>query len=201
MTPRTVAILRGFDTDTTADMAQRCWAAGFDLVEVPIQNAAGWLSLEAVAALADGRPFGAGTVLTPGDARRALGMGASTVISPAIDARVVEEVTGAGAVALPGVMTPTDVAHAALLGLRTCKMFPAGLLGAGWLGAMRGPFPGMAFVAVGGIGIGNAADFIRAGAAGVGFGGSVVDVLALEDPAAYVAELHELVPAGAAEAV
>ena len=190
---RTVAILRAFGPERSRDFAESCWDAGMDLVEVPVQGKAGWASLEAVAAVAAGRAFGAGTVLTPSDAVRAIELGASVVISPGIDIEVVAAATDAGALALPGVMTPSDVIVASRLGLRNAKFFPASLVGPAWLGAIRGPFPAMGFVAVGGVDLSNAADYLRAGAVGVGFGSSIVAILESVDPAAVVAELHALV--------
>lgn len=190
---RTVAILRGFEPQKAADIAEQCWAIGMDLIEVPVQGAAGWASLETVAGCSAGRAFGAGTVLTPHDARRAVDLGASVIISPAVDTDVVEAAAAAGAVALPGVMTPTDVATAARLGLGTCKLFPATVVGSGWLKALRGPFPAMGFVAVGGVDLRNAADYVEAGASGVGLGSSIEVLLGLDDPAGFIADLHSLV--------
>lgn len=190
---RTVAILRSFGAERSRELALRCWELGFDLVEVPVQGDPGWASLAAVAEVSDGRPFGAGTVLTAEDAHRAAGSGASVVISPGIDAAVVEAARAAGALPLPGVMTPSDVTLAHSLGLTACKLFPASQVGPGWLGHIRGPFPSMRFVAVGGVDHSNAADYLRAGAAGVGFGSSVERLLGAPDPAGVVAELHSLV--------
>jgi 2-dehydro-3-deoxyphosphogluconate aldolase / (4S)-4-hydroxy-2-oxoglutarate aldolase len=187
---RTTAILRGLGAQRTADAAEQCWEIGMDLVEVPVQGAEGWASLEGVAARSAGRPFGAGTVLTPDDVRRAVDVGASVIISPGIDAEVVAAALDAGVMALPGVMTPTEVTTATALGLATCKLFPATVVGLGGLKALRGPFPEMAFVAVGGIEPGNAATFLAAGASGVAFGTSIEAVLALDDPAGWVADLH-----------
>lgn len=192
MTLRTIAILRGVDPQKAADMAERCWEIGMDLVEVPVQGDAGWASLEAVAGLAAGRAFGAGTVLTPASAQRAVDVGASVIISPSIHPEVVEAAASAGALPLPGVMTPTDVGTAAQLGVSVCKVFPASVVGRGWIGAMRGPFPRMGFVAVGGVDAGNAADYLRAGASGVGFATSIEAVLDRSDAAALIAELHAI---------
>jgi Entner-Doudoroff aldolase len=193
LTMRTVAILRAFAPAETEDLARRSWDAGIDLVEVPVQGDAGWAALASVAECADGRPFGAGTVLTAADARRAADLGASVIISPGIDAVVVEAAHDSGALALPGVFTPSDVTLAFSLGVRTCKLFPASLVGPQWVAQLRGPFPGIGIVAVGGVGRANAADYLRAGAVGVGFGSSIGDVLAVADPAAEIAALHALV--------
>ena len=190
---RTVAILRAYEPSKACDLALQSWGIGIDLIEVPVQGEAGWAALAAVADTAAGRAFGAGTVLTVEDVCRAVELGASVVISPGLDVDVIEEARRIGALALPGVITPTDVTRAARLGLTTCKLFPASQVGPGWLGAIRGPFPDLRFVAVGGVDLHNAADYLRAGAAGVGFGGSIEGVLAASDPAGVIAELHALV--------
>lgn len=187
---RTIAILRGEQPERAVELAERCWTAGIDVVEVPVQGAAGWAAFEAVAAVAQGRVFGAGTVLAADDARRAIELGAALIISPGIDEDVVRAASAAGVASLPGVLSPTEVSLAVRLGVPTCKFFPADVLGGNWLAAMRGPFPGVRFVAVGGVNPYNAKDFLAAGARGVAFGSSVADVLALPDPAAFVAELH-----------
>jgi 2-dehydro-3-deoxyphosphogluconate aldolase/(4S)-4-hydroxy-2-oxoglutarate aldolase len=189
---RTISILRGFEPERSRDHAEECWAAGMDLVEVPVQGEPGWASLQAVAEVANGRLYGAGTVLTVEDARRALDLGASVIIAPGVDADVIDVTLAAGAVPMPGVLTPTDVGTAVRHGVGTVKLFPASVVGPGWIPALRGPFPGIGVVAVGGVGLGNAAEYLRAGALGVGFGSSVTQLLGSADPAGVVAELHEL---------
>ena len=189
---RTIAILRSYDPERSQGLALQSWSAGMDLVEVPVQGKGGWAALAAVADVAGGRPFGAGTVLTVDDARRAADLGSSVAISPGIDADVVRAAIAAGIEPLPGVFTASDLTLASRLGVTAAKFFPASLTGPQWLGAMRGPFPGMQFVAVGGIDMANAASFLVAGACGVGFGSSVEEILAASDPQAVIAELHAL---------
>lgn len=188
---RTVAILRGYAPEMAADLAANCWDVGFDLVEVPVQGEVGWDALDAVLQRSEGRVVGAGTVLTTEDVDRAVDLGATVIISPGIDDDVVVASQQRGALPLPGVTTATDVTAASRLGLLACKLFPASLVGPAWLGAMRGPFPEMTYVAVGGIDAGNALDFLDAGAAGVGFGSSVKRLLSLDDPRAFVSDLHD----------
>jgi 2-keto-3-deoxy-6-phosphogluconate aldolase len=87
-------------------------------------------------------------------------------------------------------MTPTDVGIATRLGLSVCKLFPASVVGRGWLGALRGPFPAMDFIAVGGVDGANAEDYLRAGACGVAFGTSIEALLEQDDAAGVIARLH-----------
>ena len=75
------------------------------------------------------------------------------------------------------------------VGLTACTLASGTLtraFGPAWLGDIRGPFPAMRFVAVGGVDHVTAADYLRAGAAGVGFGSSIERVLQASDPAGAV---------------
>lgn len=174
-----IAILRGFDHQTTLALATSCWAGGIRLVEVPVQGDEGFRALEVVAAeaAAKGELVGAGTVYTVADAQRAQSCGASFLVAPGLDEDTARFAAERGVPYLPGVTTPTDVQNAKRLGIHTVKLFPAAVMGAAWLSALRGPFPEMDFVAVGGVSPGNARDFLDHGALGVGVGG------ALHDPA------------------
>lgn len=88
----TIAILRDYTPEAAAVTAEACWAAGFGLVEVPVDSAAEWESLGAVAETSLGRSYGAGTVLSVQDASRAIQLGANVIISPSVDADVIAEV-------------------------------------------------------------------------------------------------------------
>lgn len=63
------------------------------------------------------------------------------------------------------------------LGLTWVKAFPATWLGPGWFTHIRGPFPGVRFVATGGLHAGNVQDYLDAGVRVAAVGS------ALEDPA------------------
>jgi 2-dehydro-3-deoxyphosphogluconate aldolase/(4S)-4-hydroxy-2-oxoglutarate aldolase len=56
-------------------------------------------------------------------------------------------------------------------GATAVKLFPASAGGPGYLKALRDPFPGIPFIAVGGVGLGEAAAYWEAGAIAVGLGG------------------------------
>jgi Entner-Doudoroff aldolase len=189
---RTVAVLRGRGPEDTVRLALRAWDAGIDLVEVPVQNPAGWSALQALADAADGRTFGAGTVLDPDSAVRATGLGATVLVSPGLQHDVVAAAREAGALPLPGVLTPTDVTTAVRWGLRVLKLFPASVVGPGAVSALRGPFPDARLIAVGGVTADTAADYLRAGACGVGLGGNLEDFLARADAGEVVRRLHAL---------
>jgi 2-dehydro-3-deoxyphosphogluconate aldolase / (4S)-4-hydroxy-2-oxoglutarate aldolase len=105
---------------------------------------------------------GAGTVLTIEHAERAVRSGAQYLVSPAIDAAVVDWCEEHSVPIIPGVATPTEVNTARQRGLRTLKLFPAEQLGGvALLQALRGPFPEIQFVPTGGITPRNLGNYAR----------------------------------------
>lgn len=175
---RMMAILRGFPPEMTVKVSRRAWDLGIDWVEVPIQDAGGLESLAAAAEAARerGRRVGAGTVTTPERVRQAAEAGACFAVAPGLDAETARASLDAGLPYLPGVATPSEVQSADRIGLRWLKVFPASVLGPGWIKAVRAPFPLARFVATGGIDAGNAREYLDAGASVLGIGS------ALEDP-------------------
>jgi 2-dehydro-3-deoxyphosphogluconate aldolase / (4S)-4-hydroxy-2-oxoglutarate aldolase len=183
-----MAILRGTDPATTVTICQKAWQAGILVTEVAIETEASESSLRAAVELGrrDGRLVGAGTVTTCERVRAARAAGAAFTVAPGLDADVASASLRSGMPHLPGVATPTEIQHAVRLGFRWLKIFPARELGSSWITAMAGPFPGLRLVATGGIGAGNAAEFLAAGARAVAVGSSLTEPEAIE----YLASLR-----------
>lgn len=174
---RVMVILRGRPPARTVELAERAWDLGIELVEVPVQSEEGFAALAATveAGRRVGRPVGAGTVIAPGQMDRVARMGARFAVSPGLDPALVSKAREDGLAYLPGVMTPSDVQAAAVAGLTYLKGFPASVLGPAWFRAMQGPFPGIRFVATGGVDARNAKEFLDAGVAAVGVGSALED--------------------------
>ena len=60
-------------------------------------------------------------------------------------------------------------------------VFPAGLLGAAYVKAVKAPLKHIPVTAVGNVTVENCAEFIRAGAVGVGVGGSLVSATLVDE--------------------
>jgi 2-dehydro-3-deoxyphosphogluconate aldolase / (4S)-4-hydroxy-2-oxoglutarate aldolase len=135
-----LAVLRGHDPHSSVQVAEVCWNAGVELVEVSLSHDR---ALEAVTAVCRrgaelGRVAGAGTVCTAGEVRAAAEAGASFVVAPGLARDAVEAARHVSLPYLPGVATPSEVQAALALGCRTLKLFPARELGPGWIRAARG---------------------------------------------------------------
>ena len=124
---------------------------------------------------------GAGSVLTPGDARRATAAGAAFLVCP-INAPEVVAAAGDIPVLLAG-RTPTELYRAWALTGAPVKLFPANLDGSGYVRAVLAPMPDLPIMPSGGIDAGNVGDYLRAGAVAVNVGGALCppDLLAAGD--------------------
>ena len=103
--------------------------------------------------------IGAGTVMTAEQVQAAKGAGASFIISPNVSRAVIEKTVALDMVSMPGAMTPTEIADAHDYGADLVKVFPASILGAAYVKAVRAPLEHIPLIAVGGIDSGNVAEF------------------------------------------
>lgn len=116
---------------------------------------------------------GAGTVLNADEARQAVEAGAQFVVSPILDAGMIQAALDAGVPPIPGVFSPTEIVTAYRLGAPIVKVFPAVTLGTPFFKEVKAPLPSIALMAVGGIHAHNAAEYLHAGADLVGVGGAL----------------------------
>jgi len=165
---RAVAILRWTEADVLLPAMRAAVRGGFRIVEFTLGSPG---ALDAIEAMA-GEPellVGAGTVLTPRQARDAVAAGARFLVSPVVDERVVESALALGAVPIPGGATATELHRARAAGAPMQKLFPAPPNGPEFVRALLGPLPELRIVPTSGVDGGNAAAFLAAGAHAVGF--------------------------------
>lgn len=137
-------------------LADALSAGGLPCVEITFRTAA---AVDAMAAISRERPavlLGAGTVLTPAQVDAAVDAGARFVVSPGFDPEVVARCEERSVVAIPGVLTPTELQRAHARGLRAVKFFPAEPVGgAAYLRSLCGPFSDVRFIPTGGVRLDN----------------------------------------------
>jgi 2-dehydro-3-deoxyphosphogalactonate aldolase len=170
-----IAILRGLEPERAADVGRALVDAGISLIEVPLNSPDPLASIAAIiAAVGDRALVGAGTVLEVGQVRALAGIGARLVVAPNCNAAVIEAAVASGMIALPGVLTPTEMFAALAAGAHGLKIFPAELVPPVGVKAVRAVLPpGLPLFMVGGINAGNMAAYRMAGATGFGLGGSL----------------------------
>ncbi|MFF2032592.1 bifunctional 4-hydroxy-2-oxoglutarate aldolase/2-dehydro-3-deoxy-phosphogluconate aldolase [Arthrobacter sp. NPDC058192] len=168
---RLVAIVRGTDGAAAAKAALAAMAEGFRFVEIALTTPDALEAIRAVRAAAPAGCFvGAGTVLTVQDVDDVADAGGQFIVTPAL-AESIAASARRGIPVLAGAFTPSEAHDAMNRGATAVKLFPASAGGPGYLKALRDPFPGIPFIAVGGVGLGEAAGYWEAGAIAVGLGG------------------------------
>ncbi|MCV3206657.1 2-dehydro-3-deoxy-6-phosphogalactonate aldolase [Mesorhizobium sp. YC-39] len=170
-----VAILRGLRADEAVAVGQAVFEAGIEAIEVPLNSPEPFASIASlVEALPKTALVGAGTVLTPADVDGLHKAGGRLLVSPNIDAEVMSRAMTYGMVTMPGVFTPTEAFQAIRLGASALKFFPASVLGAAGIAAMRAVLPAKTLVgAVGGVSDKDFAGYKAAGVSVFGLGSSL----------------------------
>lgn len=171
---RLVAIIRGTDRDAATAAALVLFEEGISCVEIALTTPGALEAIEKIRRqLPDGAWVGAGTVLTAADATDAAAAGAQFVVTPGVTESI-PAAAGLGLPVLAGAFTATEAMDAMSRGASAVKLFPASAAGPGYLSALRGPLPGIPFIAVGGVGLAEAPGFFRAGAVALGVGSPLV---------------------------
>ncbi len=170
-----VAILRGLEPERAAAVGETLVECGFDIIEVPLNSPEPMVSIAAlVNALGARALIGAGTVLAEAQVDQLADIGAQLVVSPNCNPAVIRRTTAHGMVSLPGVLTPTEMFAAIEAGATGLKIFPAEMVSPAIIKAARAVLPpAVPVFAVGGINQANMGDYLAAGAAGFGIGGSL----------------------------
>ncbi|TQK17580.1 2-keto-3-deoxy-phosphogluconate aldolase [Microbacterium sp. SLBN-154] len=184
-----MGVFRNLDPARAVARATRAWDAGVRNVEIPVQSRDAMPTLRAVidAASERGLEVGAGTVASVEQLDEVQRAGAAYTVSPGLDPDVVRASAERSLPHLPGVATASEILAARRLGLHWVKAFPASVLGASWIRAMRGPFPDQRFVVTGGMTVRVAQDFLDAGVATVAIGDDFDDDEGLAAVSALIA--------------
>ena len=169
-----VAILRGLTPADASSIGAALGAAGFSLIEVPLNSPQPLASIATLVAQLPNALVGAGTVLTPTQVREVHAAGGQLIVSPNADADVIRAAVQLGMVCLPGVMTPTEAFAALAAGASGIKLFPAELVPPAGVKAMRAVLSADTLVLpVGGITPEAMAPYRAAGANGFGLGSAL----------------------------
>jgi 2-dehydro-3-deoxyphosphogluconate aldolase/(4S)-4-hydroxy-2-oxoglutarate aldolase len=173
---RMIAILRGFTPEEAMRAGRALADGGARVLEVSLVDPQALRSIAGLREELDGEcVVGAGTVITESGAEAALEAGADFLFSPGLNQGVISTAEARGALAIPGVLTASEVTSALALGAQLMKLFPAEPLGPAYLKQLLGPFPDIRLVPTGGVGAANAASYLSAGAVALGAGTSVAN--------------------------
>lgn len=172
---KVVAILRAKKQEDVAPVIETVMSAGITVLEIT-SNTPGYMEEIAKARLLYPTILiGAGTIINPQIAKKAIEAGAQFLVSPNTNVAVIKIAHENDVPILVGAFTPTEVCVAHENGADVIKLFPAGNLGIPYLEAVKAPLDNIEYFAVGGIDTENMQDWLNAGASGLGYGCVVLD--------------------------
>ena len=167
-----IAILRGITPGEILPACEALISAGITMIEVPLNSPDALDSIGKAADAFDERSsIGAGTVLARREVQRVADAGGTFIVSPDTNKKVIEETVRLTLKSYPGVFSPTEAFRAIRAGATGLKFFPAEVLGAKGIKAIKAVLPpAMPVYAVGGANPGNFGEFFAAGCTGFGLG-------------------------------
>lgn len=176
-----IAVVRRVPEEVVVQVAESLIEGGVTALEITVDTPHAFRSIEKLSHRFKGQAIiGAGTVLDLESAKQAIGAGADFIFSPSLSEAVIRTALRYGKIAIPGVMTPTEMITAIEWGADAVKLFPAGHLGPKYMEDVRAPFPHIPVIPTGGVSLDNIESYIKAGAITVGIGGSLVNLKAIE---------------------
>lgn len=149
------------DVARAATLAQTLCDAGLKTLEITLRTP---VALDCIRAMRDAAPeavVGAGTILTPDDAERAIAAGAQFLVSPGHTEHLLDFAVQSPVPFLPGVSTASEAMRCLERGLTQLKLFPAEAVGGvALLKSLAGPLPQLRFCPTGGIDLRNAGNYL-----------------------------------------
>lgn len=169
-----IAVIRSDSAEQAVETCRALRDGGVTVQEIAMTTPDGVRAVERAASELEDCLIGAGTVLDAETVRAVVGVGAAFVFAPNVNPEVIGTAKGLGCPAVPGALTPTEIAAAVAAGADVVKLFPANYFGPKYIRDIHGPLPGVRITPTGGIHLDNAADWLDAGAFAVGVGASLI---------------------------
>lgn len=174
---RLVAVVRSKSADDALALAHAAADGGIKFVEITFSVPGAIDVIKELARRGD-LHVGAGTVLAPQQAERAIGAGAEFVVSPSLELNLIAICHLANVACFPGAATPTEIVAAQRAHADLVKIFPADLAGGpDFIRQMQGPFPEVRFMVSGGVGLKNVQEYVQVGVTGICLGSAYLGAL------------------------
>lgn len=166
-----VGILRNVALDKTEILSRHYLDAGLTTLEITMNSEGATEAISSLNVHYGGQlNIGAGTVCTLKDLDKALKAGASFIVTPITDKRIIKECVSNKIPVFAGAYSPTEIYKAWKSGASMVKVFPAGNLGPGYIKEILAPLNEIKLLPTGGVTMHNFSDFLKAGAHGLGMG-------------------------------
>lgn len=173
--PKITVILRNYNYQQARKIVNLLKQSKINAVEIALNSKDGAKILQKLNA-EFGRDIliGAGTVLSKNDVKIAAAAGARFVLSPIFSETMIKQAKLEDLICIPGAYSPTEAYNADLLGADIVKLFPAADLSFNYFRALKPPLENLKLMAVGGINLKNAANFLANGADYLGIGSGIL---------------------------
>ncbi len=187
-----IAVIRAESPEAAMEICRACVDGGIVVIEITYSvPRASEVIGEVKKLMGEQIVLGAGTVLDPETAKNAIEAGAEYIVGPNLSIDTAKLCNRYAVPYVPGIMTPTEAATALENGMRLVKVFPADVVGPGFIKALKGPLPQIEVIPTGGIKKENIREWLKAGAFAVGVGGA----LTKGTPAEITSRARDLVDA------
>jgi 2-dehydro-3-deoxyphosphogluconate aldolase/(4S)-4-hydroxy-2-oxoglutarate aldolase len=174
--------------EVSTDTTRALYKAGIRVIEYTNRGEAALANFKALKQLQQELPgllLGIGTIKNAEQAEQFVAAGADFLISPLVNPEVADVAARHNLLWIPGCMTPTEIYNAQQLGAAFVKLFPANVLGPGFVSAVKDLFPGLQMMPTGGVDMDqdNISSWFKAGVAAVGMGSKLITKNVLENKA------------------
>ena len=157
-----VPVIKLESPESALPLGKALMAGGLPVAEVTFRTPA---AAESIAVLRKAYPeliTGAGTVLTIEQAEAAIAAGASYIVTPGFNPRVVDFCLSRDIPIVPGVNSPSQIEQGLERGLKLLKFFPAEASGGvKMLKALHGPYAEVSFIPTGGVDVSNLESYLK----------------------------------------
>lgn len=193
------------DVQESIDIVKTLYAAGIRVFEFTNR---GEEAKKVFKALIDARneempelQLGIGTIKTTSEAEKFISLGADFIVAPIVTPSVGDLAHSHDLLWVPGCMTPNEIALAQQNKAALIKLFPANVLGPGFLSAIKELFKGQLFIPTGGVDLEleNLKSWFKAGVCAVGMGSKLINPTQVDGLAERTQQALQLIGQARAE--
>ncbi len=168
------------DANVSAEIMRTLYAAGVRVMEYTNRAKEAFENFVVLKSVQEAEMpdlfLGIGTVKTEEDADSYINAGADFIVAPTINPAIADMVNELGGLYISGCMTPTEIHLAQQHKVALIKIFPANVLGPGFVSAVSDVFRGQLFMPTGGVDLNyeNINGWFKAGVCAVGMGSKLI---------------------------
>lgn len=156
-----VPVIKLEDAKDAVPLAKALCEGGIPCAEITFRTSAAAESIRLMSEAFPEMLIGAGTVLTTEQVDLAVESGATFIVSPGLNPKIVSYCVEKGIPITPGCSNPSDIEQAIELGLDVVKFFPAEAAGGlPMIKAMSAPYTSVKFMPTGGINASNLTSYL-----------------------------------------